>query len=440
MTLREKSVVRGMLYCGVAAVALAASGASALAGGFAIREQSVSSQGASFAGSAAGGDLSSMFWNPAAVSVAGSGLNTESHYSLIVPRADITVDSWNSIPASFFQAAGIGTESGNIANSAIVGASYGSYQLSEKLFVGFGLNSPFGLVTEPDNPTYLGAELGRTTKFFTINANPVVGYKIAPGITVAAGFQAQYADGELKFATGFPGGPTTGFQGDDWAFGGTAGILFQPAAGTSIGLGYRSRLNHTLEGDLYTKPSFLTGGAALSSSAEADINLPDIVTLSMSQALSPQMRVMGTVEWSNWSRFEQLTVVSQEAAGTIFGPAAAGSAVATIPAGWEDGWFFSLGGEYDLMPNLTMRAGVAYEVSPAREADQRILGIPDSDRVWLSLGGTMKVTESTTVDLAYTHIFLEDTEFARTSLAGNVINGSVEASTDIISLSMKTKW
>lgn len=442
MKLNEKPVARGVLYCGVAVVALAATCASALAGGFAIREQSVSSQGASFAGSAAGNDLSSMFWNPAAVSVAGPGLNTESHYSLIVPRADITVDSWNSIPASFFQAAGIGNESGNIARTAIVGASYGSYQLSEQLFVGFGLNSPFGLVTEPDNPTYLGAELGRTTKLFTINANPVVGYKVAPGITVAAGFQAQYADGELKFATGFPGGPTTGFQGDDWAFGGTAGILFQPTAGTSIGLGYRSRLNHTLEGDLYTKPSFLTGGAALSTSAEADINLPDIVTLSMSQALSQQMRVMGTVEWSNWSRFEQLTVVTQGAGPTIFGGPATpgGTPVATIPAGWQDGWFFSLGGEYDVMPNLTMRAGVAYEISPVGEANQRILGIPDSDRVWLSLGGTMKVTESMTVDLAYTHIFLEDSEFSRTSLAGNAIVGSVDASTDIISISMKTKW
>ncbi len=441
MSVSKTAVARSALYSGVATVALIATGFSALAGGFSIREQSVSSQGASFAGNAAGHDLSSMYWNPAAVSVAGSGLNTESHYSLIVPQADITVESFNAIPASAF--AGIsGSESGNIGRLALVGASYGSYQLSEQLFLGFGMNSPFGLVTEPEDPRYLGAELGRTTKLLTLNANPVIGYKIAPGITVAAGFQAQYADGKLKFATGSPLGPTTGFEGDDWAFGGTAGILIQPAAGTSIGLGYRSRLNHTLEGDLVTQGSFLTGGARLTTSAEADINLPDIVTLSISQAVSSNMRLMGTVEWSNWSRFEQLTVVTQNAGPTIFaGPATpANTAVATIPAGWDDGWFFSLGGEYDVMNNLTMRAGVAYEISPIRNASQRILGIPDSDRVWLSLGATTKITDAITIDLAYTHIFLEDGDFARTSLAGNAITGSVEASTDIISVSMKTKW
>ncbi|MQA67450.1 MAG: transporter, partial [Alphaproteobacteria bacterium] len=48
----------------------------ALAGGFAIREQSVYGQGASFAGIAAGGALSGMFWNPA-VMTQFAGFNVE---------------------------------------------------------------------------------------------------------------------------------------------------------------------------------------------------------------------------------------------------------------------------------------------------------------------------------------------------------------------------
>ena len=416
------------------------------AGGFAIREQSASSQGASFAGSAAGYDLSSMFWNPAAVSVKGPGLNTESHYSLIVPRADITVDSVNGVPVAATPFASI-SESGNIAGPAITGASYGAYQLSNNLFVGMSLNSPFGLTTEPDNNSYLAAGLGRSTRLFTLNANPIVGYKISPSLTVAAGFQAQYADGELKFATGGPFGPSSGFAGDDWAFGGTAGILYQPSQATSIGLGYRSRLSHTLDGDFYTNGSAITAGRALVSNAEADINLPDIVTLSVRQAISSNVRVLGTVEWSNWSRFEDLTVVAQENTVTIFnlgglgGPATpAGSDIASIPAGWQDGWFFAGGLEYDTRPDLTLRAGVAYEISPVREANQRILGIPDSDRLWLSFGATAKVSESMTVDVAYTHIVLDDAEFNRTSFAGVNFEGSVESSTDILSVSMKTRW
>ena len=52
------------------AAVLLAQGA-ATAGGFAIREQSASSQGLSFAGAASGsGHLSSMFWNPATITMA----------------------------------------------------------------------------------------------------------------------------------------------------------------------------------------------------------------------------------------------------------------------------------------------------------------------------------------------------------------------------------
>ena len=54
---KKKTAARGGLYSGVAAVALVATCGSVLAGGFAIREQSASSQGASFAGNAAGYDL-----------------------------------------------------------------------------------------------------------------------------------------------------------------------------------------------------------------------------------------------------------------------------------------------------------------------------------------------------------------------------------------------
>jgi long-chain fatty acid transport protein len=48
----------------LAAISIAA--ADAHAGGFALREQSAAGLGSSFAGVAAGGALSSMFWNPAA--------------------------------------------------------------------------------------------------------------------------------------------------------------------------------------------------------------------------------------------------------------------------------------------------------------------------------------------------------------------------------------
>ncbi|MEQ8825775.1 MAG: outer membrane protein transport protein [Filomicrobium sp.] len=417
---------------------------SAHAGGFGIREQSASGQGASFAGAAAGNDLSSMFWNPAAVSVKGKGLNFESHYSLIVPRADISVHTLDGVDVS----ASPLSESGNFPAPAIVGASYGAYQLSDKLYVGVSINSPFGLTTKPDNSQYLGSVLARMSKLLTLNASPTVGYKIAPGLTVAAGFQVQYADGEFKFATGAPSGTSSGFEGDDWAFGATAGILYQPSPTTSIGLGYRSRLSHTLEGDFYTNASSLTGGRALVSNAEADINLPDIVTLSVKQAISPKVRLMGTVEWSNWSRFEDLTVTAADDTVTVFnlGPTgpisttAAGSEIASISAGWGDGWYLSAGGEYDASKFVTMRAGVGYEISPVKSPKQRVLGIPDSNRLWLSAGASLALSESMEVDIGYTHVAIGSADFDRNTFSGTNMTGEIHAVIDILAVSLKTRW
>ncbi|MFO1033989.1 MAG: outer membrane protein transport protein, partial [Hyphomicrobiales bacterium] len=61
---------RLLLAFASAALAAALMTGTAMAGGFAIREQSAEGQGAAFAGVAAGTDgLSSMFWNPATMAL-----------------------------------------------------------------------------------------------------------------------------------------------------------------------------------------------------------------------------------------------------------------------------------------------------------------------------------------------------------------------------------
>lgn len=407
---------------------------SAEAGGFAIREQSAQFQGSSFAGNAAGGGLSSMYWNPAALGQAGWGLNSESHFSVIFGQSENTVETYTTdgtpplglAPNTTYPASALPfvDNSGDIADAALVGSSYYSYRLSDRWTIGMSLNSGFGLATKPNNLEYLGAELGRTTKLFTMNAAPTLAFKIAPGITVGAGVQVQYARAKLALATGAPIGlPSTYKDADDVAVGGTAGILIEPAAGTSIGLGYRSQLSHELDG----KFSFMGGPSQRG--VKADLDLPDIVTLSLRQAIAPNMRLLGTVEWSNWSRFKKLELENSGAPIPI-----------DIEANWSDGWFFALGGEYDYMPGWTVRAGVAYEISPVDDATKRFTSIPDADRWWLSLGATVQLTQNMSADFAYSHIFIENGDFDRTSLAGNHITGYSESQVDIFSVSLKTKW
>ena len=417
----------------IGAVAAITFAGSAFAGGFAIREQSAESQGASFAGNAAGTGLSVMFWNPAGTAnFKGPGINTESNYTVIVPRAYLHVDQISGPAAAplagFFAAS---PSSADIGMTALVPASYASYQLSQSMFVGVGMNSGFGLRTEPNNPNYQGAVLGRTSSLFTTGITPTVAYVVAPGITIGGGAQISYGKGTFKFATGVPQTPSTVFEGDDVAFGATAGIMLQPSAGTRIGLGWRSALTYSLDGD-FSRPA--VGGLGITPQfykGSADVKLPDIVTLSINQSITHNMRLLGTVEWSNWSRFNELRV--RDKSGT--------NADVVIPANWVDGWFFSVGGEYDVSKAFTVRTGVGYEWSPVDSAKNRLVGVPDSNRVWLSLGGNYKLTELTSFDFAYSHIIFEDSRFDRNN-SNNSLNlkGTVDASTEIFSVGMKTKF
>jgi long-chain fatty acid transport protein len=410
-----------------------------------VREESAVSQGASFAGSAANGGLTAMFWNSAAAT-SQDGLNTASSYSLIIPRAELTAVPGTT--AALLNPA-IPQET-DIAHLAFAGASYVNWQvkdLNPNLYFGLALNAPFGLLTKPDPVNWAGVQLARTTRLFTFDVNPVVAYKVAPGLSIGVGPQFEYADARLTFAVASPNNPAAGFSGDSFAAGATAGIMWQPTNQTTVGLGWRSQLTHTLSGTFSnsqaippTPPNF-PGAPPLSLASEATLRLPDIVTLSVRQVVLPNVRLLGTIEWTNWSRLNDLTIVASATGATVLGPRMAGSPIASIPAKWDDGWFFSGGVEYDFDRALTLRTGVAWERSPIQDATQRLVGIPDADRTWLSIGASYKWSENVVFDLAYSHIFVADAQLNQTGIGGAPqLVADLDSHIDIISIGTRIKW
>ncbi len=392
-----------------AAAALLASVSMATAGGFAVREQSTTYQGMSFAGAAAGGSgISSMFWNPATITQAGAGLTTESHAALILGNVEIHAQPGSTLLA-------MGADSGNIAQGALVPSSYYAYRLSPTVVLGASLNSPFGLVTHADNVLWAGHVQARTSAIKTYNLNVVAGIQLGNGFSVGIGPQVQLIKGRLTASANAAGTAVSILDADDVAIGATAGVHWQAGPGTSIGLGYRSRLGHKLEGDVTVT------GVPGTGPVEAEANLPDIVTFSIRQALSNKLTLAGTVEWSNWSELQKLRVVCQGVGGACPG---AGVAVQNSSLAWKDGWMFSLGGEYAYSDAMTLRAGLAYEKSPIQDPSERSLRVPDVDRIWASMGASYKLTQSTTLDLAYTHIFGKTSPIDRTE--GVRVVGEVE--------------
>jgi long-chain fatty acid transport protein len=419
------------------AAALLLGASAACAGGFAVREQGALGQGASFAGAGASSALSSMFMNSAAVTTL-SGTNADSSLSYIAPEGNLTAGAGTT--ASRLNSANW-SNSTDIGRDAYVPAAYLSHQFKSdpRFYIGLGVNSAFGLHTEPDK-RWSGSEVGGSTSLFTINYNPVLGYKLSDQLSVAAGPAFEYAKGTFKFATGTPTGPNTYFTGTDVAVGATAGLMYTPTQATRIGLGWRSQITHTLEGNFGTNPGFPVGPGVSPLASKVDLRLPDIVNLSLQQAIAPNTRLLATVEWTNWSRFGGLEVTAATSGATVLGAKATGASIAKISGDWDDGWFFSGGLEYDVNSQLTVRAGGAYELSPITKASERIVGIPDANRIWASFGLSYAMSPTTSIDFGYSHVFVEDTKVERDNVAKSVhLSAALDASVDIFTLGVRMK-
>src|SRR3974390_1401193 len=126
----------------------------ALAGSLGLREQSSSGQGASYAGVAAGGQLSSMFWNPAAMTQFG-GISLESSATAFLGQA-------RNYPSSGTLVGAIPYSSDNFLKDMLIPAMYASMQISSDLWLGVSLNSPFG-VTETLPDLWPGRNYGLST-------------------------------------------------------------------------------------------------------------------------------------------------------------------------------------------------------------------------------------------------------------------------------------
>jgi long-chain fatty acid transport protein len=444
--------MRNIVLGGTAVVALLAGRAEAA--GFAIKEQSATAQGNAFAGATAGAeDISYMFFNPAALGRLERKIEMLAVGSLLMPHmrlqnASGTTGAGTPIVGS--------TPGHDVADDVAVAAIYGAARLGEDWRAGIGINAPFGLGTDyPDR--WVGRYHAVDSSLKAIDVTPVVAYTPLRGLTFGAGLQLAYTEAELTnaidfgtigAANGIPGsqpGAQDGFarvEGDDWRVGYTLGVLAEPIAGTRLGLGYRSKLEHRLKGDAdFSLRGSAPGqaiaaatGAFADTGAAADLELPASASVGIHQALGERWAVMAEAAWTNWSAFDELRVEFDNAAQPD----------SVTEHKWQDGWFVALGATWKVLDDLTLRAGAAYDRTPVREA-YATPRIPDGDRTWLSLGIGWTPLPWLSLDAALTHIFVEDTEVRlRAADPGNASRGDLDAdyesSIDLVAVAARLRF
>jgi long-chain fatty acid transport protein len=411
---------RQVILAGVAVSALVGAVSSARAGGFFNQSQSTVFNGMGYAGYAAPGTSpSAMFLNPATITEF-RRLTTENNFSGVFPTTKITGTGALGSKAS-----------GDIGQDALVPASYLVMPINESLSAGLSVNSPYGLTTKPDLP-WGGQTNSTTTKARTYTFTPSIAYRASDTLSFGLGVQIQHFS--ATFMSGGVPNPVVdraGFKGDGWGYGITAGVTWKPMAGTAIGIGYRSRIDQELEGNYVTTGTL----AGLNNSAiKGTLKLPDRLNLSLRQTVTPEIDVLASVEWHNWSRIKE---------ARFSGPlvSAAPTPLQAARFNYDDAWFFAVGSEYKWSKDLTVRGGVAYELSPVT-TEVRSTRLPDNNRLWLSTGASYQLTERFTMNASYSRVFVKDADIDIKVGVGSstAYTGQSKAHVDIVSIGVMSKW
>jgi long-chain fatty acid transport protein len=446
--LRSPSAVRWLAALGCCG-ALTHGCGGARAAGFAIMENSASGLGTAFAGAAADArDGSVLFFNPAGmVELDADQINVAGHTVLIRGEYD---DAGSTI---FTGAPLVGTDGGDGERTVLVPNVAVVYGPTPRLKLGLGVNAPFGLTTEYDRG-FVGRYHGLRSEVRTVNINPSVAYRLTDWLSLGAGLNIQYIDGELTNAIDFGTigtlrlGPEAAaalglapqqddgsaeVKGDDWGLGYNLGLLLEPRPGTRIGAAYRSTISHELDGTArFTVPPealpLTAGGAFTDTSARAPVDLPETATVGVSQRLGRRWTVLADVTWTNWSRFEELRV--------RFGN---GQDDSVTEHDWHDSFRYAAGVTYAWSDALELRLGVAFDETPVPNRT-RTPTIPDNDRYWVAAGLGYRLTERLGLDLGYAHLFVEDGDIDLSDpLRGN-LRGSTDSAVDIIGLQFNWRF
>ena len=93
---------------------------------------------------------------------------------------------------------------------------------------------------------------------------------------------------------------------------------------------------------------------------------------------------------------------------------------------------------------MILRSGIAYDEAPVPSPERRTARIPGTDRTWLSFGFSYILDDHSSIDMGYSHLFIDDAGINNTSEQAvpldATLTGTYEAEVDILSFQWNKKF
>lgn len=417
------------------------------ASGYHFGTQSVNAQGTANAAAAEAADASTIFYNPAGLSKLDSSqisVNANIVFPSIRYEADSATD-FTGLPVQ-------GSKSGKITKTTVAPHIYGAYKVNDNLTVGLGVYVPFGSATEYEKDSVLRHNINKLG-LTSIAVEPVAAWKLNERHSFGAGIIAQHTSAELrkyadwgiqqkaKALTATPSNPTAAAQikadghadvkGSDWGFGYQLAWMWDINDRARVGVNYRSKVSHTLKGDaewaaddtaakqLWDANKLAPLGYTANEKAGVKIVTPESLSVHGMYKVSDKTDLFGDVTWTRHSRFNKAELVFEKEKSIANGKK---SDRTTITPNWRNTYKVAFGGSYQVTEPLQLRAGIAFDKSPVRNADYRMNSLPDGNRIWFSVGAKYQLGKNHVIDAAYSHIHINDTVYRAGKASGNDVD------------------
>ncbi|EJL8256432.1 outer membrane protein transport protein [Vibrio cholerae] len=386
-----------LLSCAVA-FGLASVSTFTQAAGFQLAEYSATGLGRAYAGEAAMADNASAQWrNPAMLTyLEGTQISAGAIY--VNPNVDVEGTVTHQ------QLGKTHASSNDFAHDAVIPNFYLSHQLNEQMALGFALGTNYGMETDLGTE-FAASHFGNQASVISKEANLNIAYQILPQLSIGGG--VRYVMGEGHFGATAPAknlirhpvtnnvmtlpkGTTLKYmEGEDNSWGWQVGSAWQINQDHRVGFAYKSEVVMDFEGHAegVSYGSYKPGMMS--------VTLPATAELASFHQLNDQWAIHASINWTDWSSFKELTAVFPEKSDLI------------KSENWEDNYRFALGTTYQYDAKLALRAGVAYDTS-AVDDKNRTATIPETDRTWVSVGGSYVATPQLTLDAGFTYIFAKD--------------------------------
>ncbi len=415
---------------------------TALSSAFALHEQNASGLGEFYAGAGAiAEEASTNFYNPAGLVMLPG---TQFSFSAVNINNSVSFDGTTAYQTNLgspVPPGGLYTGSDGASGSAgrLVPAFHVSHLITDKIAAGFSATAPYGLATSYDEDSIVRYQ-AVLSDLKTYNLGPSVAYKVMPWLSLAAGFDAQYAEVELSSAVNYtpvavPNASTDDISkntADSWGWGWHAGALAMISPQSRVGLNFRSNIEHHFSGNSVLDSS--NGDRLASSHVDGDMDFPWMFDLSGVHAFNEKWSVLGSVSYTHWSSISGLEL-NNVVIVLPNGDPHTGTVVDELD--FDDSWSAFAGIRYAFNPTVMMKLGGGYDQTPT-DTKERDLRLPDSDRWIASLGlrFTPPKADKVSVDIAYARLFAVDADIHKSMPAeGNPVNtaeGTITGHADLI--------